>query len=419
MLRWCVALILTVLALAARAQEALPSPLTLKAALEVADRLPVEVMAVAQREVALSAERFEAQQQNRLRLALQGKVGVYQYAPDQHYYHRLALVASKVLYDGGREQALLKALGREQAALSLQRSQAMARYRLKVAEAFFDVLLADVRYRRLNEEMAVAYVELDRLRDRHELGTVSDVDLAAKESEYARLLLARNEAELAQRQRRVELAILLGRPDAVIDEVAPPPLKALSEIKVEELSSLLARLADASPDLLALRQQLQAVEARMQWARLQRSPTLSAHASAGPRYFEKEVDKGAWDVHLQLSWPLIDGGVSDAARAGVEAQRLRLLMEHKRLSQTLQRRVVKLWGELAVLKSRQAWLKAYQDFVDLNMEYKRGLYENEERTDIGDAMIEQSRYDEAALESAFRALLAWYELKLIMGERWP
>jgi len=419
-LRYLLVGVWLLLSTGSRAEEAaLPSPLTLKQALTLADRLPVEVMAVTQAQAEVAARRFAARQEKRLRLSLEGKIGAYQYLWDFHRHHRLALVARKVLYDGGREAALLRALNTLDAALDTEKSVAQARYRLKIVEAFFNILLADLRYRMLNEEMAVVYVTLDRMRDRHQLGTVSDVTLAEQEKRYAELLLARTEAELVQRQRRLELAILLNRPDAVIDEVKPPAVDKILAAPLPDVAALLKQLPHRSPELLAIRQKLASLVSEQQWAALQKAPTLSAQVATGPRYVENEVDKQSWNVQLQLSWPILDGGVTQTTQMQVEARRLKWMHEYKQRRQQLEQRVVQLWAVAQAQPARQTWLARYRDYVDLNMEYKRGLYENEEKADIGDAMIEQSRYDYAELEALFKTLLARYELNTIMGEQWP
>ncbi len=404
---------------AANAADALPSPLTLRDVLAGADRLPVPVMQARWRQAELTAGRLAVEQPRQLQVSLEGEAGVHELEGRGRRYHRLQLVGRKLLYDGGREAALTAALDQEHAAERLNEQWARAQYRLQLIESFFNVVLADLRYRTLNEKMAVVYVTLDRLRDRHELGTVSDVALAKAEKDYAELLAQRNEAELAQRQQRLRLAILLGRSDAIIDEVRPPTpgqMKRLLEMSVEDVSELLKKLPHLNPTLVALRQKLGATADRLRWARLQRAPSVRLEAAVGPRYYEKGVNQDSWDMRLRLDWPLLDGGASRQAAAQVSAQRLKLISEYKARLQALQSRVVTLWGRLALWPTRKKWLDAYQDYVDLNMEYRRGLYENEEKTDIGDAMIEQSRLDEATLKTLFAAVLANLELRAILGE---
>lgn len=409
---------LLVFSLAARAGESLPSPLTLQQALKMADRQPVELLEVLQQQTDLQAQRHAAELGTAWRLALTGKIGRYQYEPSDHAFHRLVLQLDKTLWDGGERDALMQALNRQLAAVQGLEGYARARYRLRVIRAYYNIILADLRYRALNEEMAVRYVTLDRARDRHRLGTLSDVELARLEKDYQQLLLQRNLAELAQRQRRVELAILLNRPEAVIDEVVAPSLPRLPE-KMPDLSDMMQSVMDRNPELNAVKKQLVALVDKRDWARAARRPRVSVQAYGGIRHFENEVDKGHWRVQLALDWPLLDGGVSEQRLTQVSAEKAVLQTKLKRLNQQLSQRVARLWRTLAALRTREAWLRAYEDFVDLNMEYRRGLYENEERTDIGDAMIEQSRYDLESLKTAMDTALSWYELKVLQGEQIP
>lgn len=411
-------LLLICIVLPAQAGDSLPSPLTLQQALKLADRQPAELLELLQQQASLKAQQHAAELGTAWRLALKAKAGRYQYAPSDHTFHRLVLQVDKTLWDGGEREALMQALNRQLAAVRSLENHARARYRLRIIRAFYNILLADLQYRALNEEMAVRYVTLDRARDRHELGTLSDVELARLEKDYQQLLLQRNLAELAQRQRRVELAILLNRPDAVIDEVVAPPLPRLPE-KLPDPTEMMHAVMDHNPELNAVKKQLVALADKRNWARAARRPRISMQAYGGMRHIENEVDKDHWRVQLALDWPLLDGGMAEQRLARVSAEQLALKTRLKQLRQRLEQRVVQLWQTLAATRTRKAWLHAYEDFVDLNMEYRRGLYENEERTDIGDAMIEQSRYDLESLKAAMETALSWYEFKVLQGEQIP
>lgn len=397
--------------------QLLPSPLTLEQVLALADQQPVEKLALLQQQAALKAAMEDAKRAKAFTAAVKGLLGAHQFAPDYHRYHQLQIQLQKTLWDNGRTEALLKSLQGQQHALEVLNQDALNRYRLRVIEAFFNIILADTTYRMLNEEMAVRYVLLDRARDHQALGSVSDVTLAKLEKDYRILLVQRNDAELLQRQRRTELAILLDKPYALFDEVAPPRFKA--EEKLPDLEVLFKRIEAKNPRLQALALQKQALLQKLTWARKQNGPSLSVQASAGPRHYENEPDKDAWDVNLALSWPLVDGGVSSTRQAEVQAALMKLRQQEKQLRQQLLQQAVDSWRVLSAYPAKEKWLKAYQDFVDLNMEYKRGLYENEERTNIGDAMIEQSKYELNVLKTTFERMLNYYRLKLLQGEQVP
>ena len=54
-------------------------------------------------------------------------------------------------------------------------------------QAFFNVILADYQYRVQNEAMAVAYVTLDKAKDRHALQQISDVNYLKLQNDYEKI----------------------------------------------------------------------------------------------------------------------------------------------------------------------------------------------------------------------------------------
>jgi len=396
----------------------LPDPLTLEAVLAHAQQLPPEVMLLRARAAMVEARKQRAEADLASRVSLSATLGRHEFQDRDHAYHTLYLNLSRLLYDQHRTDALRASLTTRRKAYELREVEARQRYRRQLMRAFFDIILADLDFRRLNEKMAVVYVSLDRLRDRHALGAVSDVELAKQEKAYQALLLERDQAEARQRETRMLLAILMGRPDAVIDAVQPPKLAPFKRA-LPLLEKLMAKARERAPALRALRAELAALEHKARWARLSSPITVTAVARAGVRHYENETDKDRWNVALQLNVPLYDGGMTDAALAEVAAERLKQQAELGLARRNTAQRVVQLWRQLSSLNREKTFLKAYSDFVDLNYMLKQGLYENEERTDLGDAMIEQSEYDYRVAEARFRYALLWQELDDLTGGKEP
>lgn len=399
-------------------QTTLPDPLTLEAVLKQADQTPPQVLLLRAKAAMLAAQQQQAATDLAPRVRLSGTLGRHEFQGHDHAYHTLYVNLSKLLYDQDRSAALRQALATQQSAYAVREQDVRQRYRRQLMRAFFDIILADLDYRRLNEKMAVVYVRLDRLRDRHKLGTVSDVDLARQEKDYQALLLKRDQAEKRQRETRVLLALLMGRPQAVIDAVAPPKLAPFKR-PLPPLEKLLARANRHALALQALRTELAALQYKAQWARHVRPITLTAIGRGGIRHYENETDKDHWNVALQLNVPLYDGGETDATLAQVASERLQRRAQLAQAQQDVRQRVVKLWRQLASMNREKDFLKAYSNFVDLNFMLKQGLYENEERTDLGDAMIEQSEYDYRMAEARFRYVLLWQELDDLTGGKQP
>ena len=175
------ALLFSAVCIAAVAQTTtpLPSPLTLGQALALADETHPD-LDVARADIERARGRLLEQE------ARQGTRAYFDLTPERvnpsmggggGNDSRARILLSKQLTDFGRTRALESSAqdemaGREQAFLD-----ARQRRRLDIMARFFDVLLADLRYAADNEEMAQRYVTYDKVRERHTLGQVSDVEL--------------------------------------------------------------------------------------------------------------------------------------------------------------------------------------------------------------------------------------------------
>ena len=166
----------------------------------------------------------------------------------------------KVLYDFDRSDSLLQSdqstLAQQTEMLSLMENK----QRLNVVKAYLNVLLADFQYRIDNEAMAVEYVSYDKVKDRHAIGQLSDVDLLLSEQKYQNSLVKRQQAEQMQLQTRIELANVIGLPDTRPDELKLPDLKAFNNrlVKDVQLQDLQKQVLANNPQLKALKQAQQA-----------------------------------------------------------------------------------------------------------------------------------------------------------------
>ncbi len=367
-------------------------------------------------------ERLQAQAagvsaQNSTHLNLEGRLSWREYQNQAQDNPRLVLHLSKNLYDGGqlsqaRQAAEIAAQASEQS-LWLSSGQ----YRQALLKAYFQVLLADMQYRVLNERMAVVYVGLDKAKDQNETGEVSDIDLAKKQYDYQQILTQRSQAEMAQRQTRLALANLLGFPDAIPDKLQVPNLKSI-HLTIQRLPALgvLQKLAlQRSPALLALQKQVAAAQAKMASAKAKGGSRISADAWVGALSAYPERFEGHWRLDLNIVAPLYDAGENKAdiaqARAGLHQALARLQAK----TQQIRDAVSADYFQLKLAQKQQQQNQAYGDYADLYLDYSRALYEWEEKTDLGDAMVRLSDVDAQALKTELEMALAWTDLLLQLG----
>jgi len=408
----------------------LPEPLTLAAALAVADAEHPELAISQARRDAADAGLQETLGLGDPQLSLVGELRYVEppsgIGDPAHNDSQARLVARQRLYDFGYSDA------REQAASdALQGADwdlldARQRHRLAVMQAFFDVLLADLNFTRDNEAIAVAYIALDRARDRQKLGQVSDVQLLELDSEYQQVRQSWNRSKLRQQITRARLAQLLNRPDSPPSELQmPDPVDTRAPLPDEAELQQLA-LAD-NPKLQALRARVQAAEQQLAAANKAYGPVLHGELGAAT-YARKLGSRNDWEAGLVLEVPLYTGRAGDAAAAKARAELAARRAELQLAELELRHSVLENRLTLDDLKVRMEQVDKLGDYRELYLDRSRALYEMEVKTDLGDAMVQMSlvRLERAKVEFDWRltqARLAAYTGRLIedkqQGDKLP
>lgn len=400
------------------AQQRLPATLTLEYALSLADELHPD-MAQAQADVARaqagllrarSATGFEASLEARLRYVEPSHEATNQ-DPDDH---ALRFLARKRLYDFGRTDAEVAAAEANVRGAEQQFINARNEHRLKIMERYFDVRLADLAYLRDNEAMAVAYVRLDRLRDRRELGQVSDLDVQEQESVYQQARLARAASQAQQRATRALLAEAVNRPGQLPSELVQPKLTALDR-ELPEVEQLQAEAEKNNPLLLALRQDLEAARAQLVAARAGDSPVLDGELEASG-YTRSFGSRDTALIGLSLKIPLSTGGATEAAVAAARAAMQRAEAEFEGAARSVAQAVLNSWLELDLARVRRDESQARLDYRELYLDRSRALYELEVATDLGDSMVQISEAQRRVADAEYRIALAWGRLDALLGK---
>lgn len=413
-------LVLAVGAALARAETpaSLPSPLTLEAALALADE-PHPDLALARADVARARARV---------LDAEARTGVQSFADvtpewanpttqsDGINDSRARLVLAKPLYDFGRTRAFEQSASAAFDAAEQLYLDARARRRLDIMARFFEVLLADMRYAVLNEDMAQKYVAFDRRRERHALGQVSDVDLLESENVYREALDLRTEAQKRQSAARLALAIALGRPDVLPGELAPPALP--EERDVPDYREVLAQARETNPAVAARRRQLEAARAALAAERARRRPTLTGELEAAA--WERELaSRNDARATLNLRIPLYQGPELEAAvtraAADLAAEEARLAAAEQALAQA----ALDLVQGVEALTVRRDTARQRLAFRDLYLDRSRALYEMEVRTDLGDALTRLTEAQWLAAAADFELALTWARIDALTGRLVP
>ncbi len=324
---------------------------------------------------------------------------------------------SKRLTDFGRTTSLReKAEKRVEAATAALAARAGQR-ELDVMRLFYAVLIADMQAQRDQENMALHYVKLDKLRNRGKLGEVSDVDLLKAESEYQAVRMDYYRSEADQSTTRARLAAALNLPGKLPSDLETPTLKNL-DAPAPTYQKVLTHLL-TNNDMLKRGQLLvEAAEKALAASRKQLNPSLSA-----------DVDAYAWNrrlsrrndvvAGLRLDLPLYQGGRVKAAVGKAEAALTQARVDKRKVELALYETAMELSGRLSSLRAERESLRTLLDYRDAYLARSRAQYEMEEKTDLGDAMVKLSDAQLKALKVDAALAVAWKELEVLGGGKLP
>ena len=398
--------------------KALPEPLTLEYALSLAqDHHPAlqRIQANVQKAIA-SEQMVDATDDMNVRLEGQALwVKPSEKSPDQsNDDSRLSLIASKTLYDFGRQDSQRNAAIDTVESQRLSYQEALQAHRLKIMRLFFDVLLADLKFYRYNEEMAVAYVQLDRLRQRRRLKQAIDVDVMKLNTEYQKVRRLRYNSEAMQRQTRARLAAALNRPGQLPSTLASPKLPILKS-KLPDVEELQKLALKKNLQLLVLRKKLAAAQQREVAARRMYGPSLKGQVEAHT-YSREFASSDSLRAGVMLDVPLYTGDRTHALVAEAKSNEYELQSQIKELEYDISQAVLETWLKIDTLRIQREEMRAQADYEDAALDQSRSLYELEIKSDLGMAMVNVSEAEFQKKQTDYEMAMAWEHLKLLTGQ---
>lgn len=404
-------------------QLRLPQPLTLEAALSIARQDHPNLEIARSNVLKQQAQTLDAVSDAGLNASLglrpqwvqpvEPEVGDSLWVDD----HFGELSISKRLTDFGHTSALLKQGENQTKSAMVLLSDLKNQRELDVMRLYFDVLIADMAAQRDREAMALSFVTLDKLRNRAELGEVSDVDLLESESEYETIRMKFYRSEAQQSNARARLASALNAPDEIPSDLEQPDLAILDRPPLE-YKQVLRHILDNNDIFESKRLLVAAAEESLKAARSEHYPSVSADLAAytWDRKLSRRNDAVAG---LRLDIPLYQGGKVKSAIGKARADLVQAKAERRKIELALYSSAMELSGRLSSLYAERQSLKILLDYRDLYLERSRALYEMEEKTDLGDAMVQLSDAQLKVLQVDAALALAWKELEVLGGGKLP
>jgi outer membrane protein len=235
--------------------------------------------------------------------------------PDVPDNFRTRLDLQWPIYTGGRTEALERAASAEAAAVAAEVAVTRADLRLEVARAFWAVVTGRATVGALEQGVARAQAHVADARERFKVGLVPPNEVASAEAQESRarmlLIEARNQREVTA----ADLARLIGvDPLQPVDPVAELAAAGASP----EAATLVDTARESRDERRAMERRIDAADLQRQAAAAARRPTIGIaggvdYARPNPRIFPRADEwQESWDVGINVSWSLWDGGRSAA-----------------------------------------------------------------------------------------------------------
>lgn len=393
-----------------------PSPLTLDKALELLDpnhpdiALPNAELQLANAELELSESHTGIKSYLDL-VAARSEPTTLDDAQSDNY---AKLVISKTLYDFGKSAAENDSYNALVASQENKFTNKLQLHQLEIMKRFFNVLLADLRYRVDDEEMTQRFLKYDKKRERASLGMVSDVEVQQAENFYREALIARAASDRNIQSSRLMLAIALNKPDELPSDLSKPALSYLSD-EIPERDSLYQQALTSNPTILAAQNEVIAAQQQVLAARTGNRPTLSAQLEFG-EYEQERVSRDTARAQLLLRVPLYQSGTTRANTSKASAQLLQKKARLKKLEQELLISIATILKELSILKTKKRTAEQRLDYRDLDLEYRRAQYELDAATSMSEKQAKVTEAQWHILKLEFEHALLDAQLNILLGK---
>jgi len=395
----------------------LPDPLTLEHALSLIDRSHPDIaLAMAQRSLA-EADFVAEDSSTDLYAGIEAAARIIEpsrLAFDQsNQDHEISFIVRKRLYDYGRNDSLLQAAEYEVKGQRWRVIEAQNQWRILIMKRFFDVLLADLAFARDNEDMAVAYVQYDREKDRNELGQRSDLEVLDAQSKFMETRKRRYQSAAMQRITRSRLAISLDLPDQSPSNLVAPDLKNQNR-PLPEIDALITKARNDNLKLRAMQDQLDAAGKRIEAVRAQSGVKIDAEFEVSA-YKRDVASNDEWQASINFDIPVYTGNrdKSKVDQNIAEYQKLKSLMAKEEMR--VREATIELRFQLEALMAEKEELQVFNEFKELSLDRNRALYEMEVQADLGLAMVDTTSARYRITKTNYQIELAWARLDAFTG----
>lgn len=327
------------------------------------------------------------------------------------------------IYTAGRSTALLKAAAAEASAVAQDRDAARSDLRLEITRAYWSVITAKAAVDVVSQALSRIAAHLTDVKNQLNVGLIPPSDVLSVEAQQARQQMLSIEAENVLDSTSADFRRLVGlpieSPFELADLMQAPPAPS------REVAALVdaARLSRAERRALEIR--INAASERVSAAAAGRKPMLTSAggydlARPNPRIFPRDaVWRPSWDLGVNLSWPVFDGGRVRAEVAEASANRRASEERLKDFDTTV---AVEVQQRVSDLVSAEASITAAEVGVKSAAEARRVLAERfsagvATNTDVLDAHVALLQAELDRTRALANAQLASARLERALGRQ--
>lgn len=321
--------------------------------------------------------------------------------PDVPDNYRTRLDLQWPIYAGGRTDALERAARAESDAIAADVVVAQADLRLEVARAYWAAVTARATVGVLEEGVSRAQAHVTDVRERLRAGLIAPNEVASAEAQESRQRLLLIEAQTQREVVLAEFNRLVGTQGAPLEpesslEAASTPADPAAAGPVE---AAVAEARGARAERVALQRRIDAAGDQRDAALAARRPAVAVtggvdYARPNPRIFPR-ADRwdDSWDIGVNVSWSLWDGGRSAAeaaqAAGAADAVRHRLAEFDSVLAVEIRQRALEAGsGSAAVAAAADAVRAATEALRVVGERYRAGVITQIEVLDAQFALLQ-------------------------------
>ena len=323
-------------------------------------------------------------------------------------------MATLPLYTGGRITRGIDAATAGLDAARLGESADTQNLKLRVADAYVNVLRASRMLKVTESHVASLQAHARDVGNLHEQGMVAKSDLLSVQVALAdarqRQLQVANGLDLA----RAAYNRLLGRPleqPVALDDLSPEATQA-------QFPALSERALAQRSELAALARQIEAMRHQAAAVRGETAPQVALSGGYGYQENRYQVHPGQWMITLGAKWNLFDGGVAGHRASAVERQAAALTEQRDELASIIALQVRQTWLDVEETRKRLIVTQSAIAQAEENLLVARDRYANglSTHTEVLDAETLRTGSEGNHANALSDAALAGLRLKRATGE---